>query len=150
MSLTLLAPPPEPLDYTGTSLTTEQKRLIRETFARIEPAADLVARLFYLKSIDLNPSLRAVFEAPTRAQRRKFMGALKIAVISLDRLQGLQPILKLLGTRQRQDGIKPNHYATFRRAWVWTLEQSLDARFSHDAKAAWESLLSQMTRATAS
>jgi hemoglobin-like flavoprotein len=150
MSLTLLAPPPEPFDSTGTSLTGEQKRLIRESFARVEPASDLVARLFYLKSIDLDPSLREVFKAPSRAQRRKFMGALKIATISLDRLQGLQPILKLLGTRQRQDGIKPNHYATFRRAWVWTLEQSLEARFSRDAEAAWTSLLGQMTRASAS
>ena len=143
MSLTLLAPPPEPFDATDTPLTGEQKRLIRETFARIEPASDLVARLFYLKS------LREVFKAPSRAQRRKFMGALKIAVISLDRLQALQPILKLRGARQRLDGIKPNHYATFRRAWVWTMEQSLNARFTHEAKAAWTSLLNQMTSATA-
>lgn len=149
MSLTLLAPPPEPFDSTDISLTGEQKRLIRESFARIEPASDLVARLFYLKSIDLDPSLREVFKAPSREQRRKFMGALKIAIISLDRLQALQPILKLLCTRQRLDGIKPNHYATFRRAWVWTMEQSLDARFTHDAKAAWTSLLNRMTSATA-
>jgi hemoglobin-like flavoprotein len=149
MSLTLLAPPPELFDATDTALTLEQKRLIRESFARIEPASDLVARLFYLKSIDLDPSLREVFKAPSRAERRKFMGALKIAIISLDRLQALQPILKLLGTRQRLDGIKSNHYATFRRAWVWTMEQSLDARFTHDARAAWTSLLNQMTSATA-
>ncbi|MGC2409419.1 MAG: globin domain-containing protein [Methyloceanibacter sp.] len=150
MSLTLPASPPEPIVSTGTSLTQEQKRLIRETFARIEPAADLVARLFYLKSIDFDPSLRAVFKAPTRAQRRKFMAALKIAVISIDRLQALQPVLKLLGSRQRQDGIKANHYATFRRAWVWTLEQSLEARFTREAKEGWTSLLTQMSLATAS
>jgi hemoglobin-like flavoprotein len=150
MSLTLLAPPPEPVVSACTSLTGEQKRLIRESFARIEPAADLVARLFYLKSIDLDPSLRAMFKDPTRAQRRKFMAAMKIAVVSLDRLQALQPILKLLGARQRQEGVKPSHYGAFRRAWVWTLEQSLEARFSSEAKEAWTSLLTQMTRATAS
>lgn len=150
MSLTSLAPAPEPIVSASGSLTSEQKRLIRETFTRIEPAADLVARLFYLKSTDLDPSLRAVFKAPTRAQRRKFMAAMKIAVISLDRLQALQPILKLLGTRQRQEGIKAGHYSTFRRAWVWTLEQSLEARFSREAKQAWTALLTRMTQATAS
>jgi hemoglobin-like flavoprotein len=150
MSLTLLAPPPDPVVSACTSLTGEQKRLIRESFTRIEPAADLVARLFYLKSIDLDPSLRAMFKDPTRAQRRKFMAAMKIAVVSLDRLQALQPILKLLGARQRQEGVKPSHYGAFRRAWVWTLEQSLEARFSREAKEAWTSLLTQMTRATAS
>jgi len=29
------------------------------------------------------------------------------------------------------------------------MEQSLDARFTHDARAAWTSLLDQMTSATA-
>ena len=48
MSLTLLAPPSEPFSA-NPSLTREQKRHIRETFAIIEPASDLVARLFYMK-----------------------------------------------------------------------------------------------------
>jgi hemoglobin-like flavoprotein len=150
MSLTLLAPPPEPVVSASPSLTREQKRQIRETFAIIEPASDLVVRLFYLKSIDLNPSLRNLFKSPNRVQRRKFMAAMKVAVLSLDRLQSLQPILKLLGTRQREEGVKPGHYDTFQSAWVWTLEQSLESRFPREANEAWSSLLREMTRATAS
>jgi hemoglobin-like flavoprotein len=150
MSLTLLAPPLEPVVSASPSLTREQKRQIRETFAIIEPASDLVARLFYLKSVDLDPSLRTLFKSPTRVQRRKFMAAMKVAVLSLDRLQSLQPLLKLLGTRQREEGVTPNHYEIFRRAWVWTLEQSLESRFSREANEAWSSLLNEMTRATAS
>jgi hemoglobin-like flavoprotein len=149
MSLTLLPPPPEPV-AAAPSLTREQKRQIRETFAIIEPAADLVARLFYMKSIDLDPSLGKMFKSPTRAQRRKFMAAMKVAVLSLDRLQSLQPILKLLGTRQREEGVTAGHYDTFQRAWLWTLEQSLQSRFPGEANKAWSSLLREMTRATAS
>jgi len=70
-------------------------------------------------------------------------------VIGLDRLQSLQPILKLLGTRQRGEGVTPGHYETFQDAWVWTLEQALQARFPREAKDAWSSLLGEMTRATA-
>lgn len=150
MSLTLLAPSPEPAFSASPSLTREQKRQIRETFAVIEPASDLVARLFYMKSVDLDPSLGKLFKSPSRAQRRKFMAAMRVAVLSLDRLQSLQPILKLLGTRQREAGVKANHYDTFQNAWVWTLEQSLQPRFPREAKDAWSSLLGEMTRATAS
>ena len=149
MSLTLLAPPSEPFSA-NPSLTREQKRHIRETFAIIEPASDLVARLFYMKSVDLDPSLSELFKSPNRVQRRKFMAAMKVAVLSLDRLQSLQPILKLLGTRQREEGVTQNHYDTFQSAWVWTLEQALQARFPREAKDAWSSLLREMTRATAS
>jgi hemoglobin-like flavoprotein len=150
MSLTLLAPPAESAITASPSLTREQKRHIRETFAIVEPASDLVARLFYMKSVDLDPTLGKLFKSPNRVQRRKFMAAMKVAVLSLERLQSLQPILKLLGTRQREEGVTPGHYETFQRAWVWTLEQALEARFPREAKDAWSSLLGEMTRATAS
>jgi hemoglobin-like flavoprotein len=150
MTLTLLAPAQEAFAASGDApLSQEQKRLIRDSFKRIEPASDLVARLFYMKSVDLDPSVRALFKSPSRAQRRKFMSAMKVAVISLDRLQSLKPILKLLGTRHRADGVTPSHYAAFRRAWVWTLEQSLEARFPREATEAWTTLFTKMTRATA-
>jgi hemoglobin-like flavoprotein len=150
MSLTLLAPPAETIPSDSPTLSREQKRHIRETFASIEPASDLVARLFYMKSIELDPSLGKRFKTPSRAQRRKFMAAMKVAVLSLDRLHSLQPILRLLGTRQRDAGVQPSHYDAFQRAWVWTLEQSLDPRFPSEAREAWSSLLSEMTRSTAS
>jgi hemoglobin-like flavoprotein len=149
MSMTNLAPAHEPAAAAAPSLSQEQKRLIRDSFTRIEPAADLVARLFYMKSVDIDPSIREVLMAPSRAQRRKFMSAMKIAVISLDRLEQLQPIVKLLGIRQRQQGVKSRHYTAFRRAWVWTLEQSLEASFPREAKEAWTALLGHMARVKA-
>ncbi len=97
MTLTLLAPAQEAVEASlDAPLSKEQKRLIRDSFTRIEPASDLVARLFYMKSVDLDPTLRTLFKAPSRAQRRKFMGGMKVALISLDRLQSLKPILRLL------------------------------------------------------
>ncbi len=151
MSLTLLAPiEPAASADTAPSLTAEQKRLIRDSFTTVEPASDLVARLFYMKSIDLDPTLAVLFKAPTRGQRRRFMAAMKLAILSLDRLQELQPIIKLLIAQKRQEGVSADAYATFRRAWVWTLEQSLQGRFAHETRDAWTSLLSQMTEAEAS
>jgi hemoglobin-like flavoprotein len=150
MSLTLLAPvEPAASAEIAPSLTAEQKRLIRDSFSTVEPASDLVARLFYMKSVDLDPSLGELFKTPTRGQRRRFMAAMKLAVLSLDRLQELQPIVKLLIAQKRQEGVEPSAYATLQRAWVWTLEQSLQGRFPREASEAWSSLLAQMTEAAA-
>jgi hypothetical protein len=55
----------------------------------------------------------------------------------------------LLGIRQRQQGVKSRHYTAFRRAWVWTLEQSLEASFPREAKEAWTALLGHMARVKA-
>ena len=71
---------------------------------------------------------------------------MKVAVLSLERLQSLHPLLRLLGTRLREGGVMPIHFDDLLNAWVWTLEQSLQPRFAREAKEAWSSLLSEMTR----
>jgi hypothetical protein len=45
-------------------LTDEQKHLIRDSFAKIEPAIDLVAQVFFRKLFALDSSLRAKFSGP--------------------------------------------------------------------------------------
>jgi hemoglobin-like flavoprotein len=129
-----------------TQLTAEQKRLIRLSFLRVEPALDLVAQLFFLKLFRLDPSLRKKFAGPVEVQARKFAAGAKLAMISLGHEDGLAPTLKLLGARHRQLGIRARHYRTMSRALVWTLERSLDKDFDRDTKDAWNALLSHFTR----
>jgi hemoglobin-like flavoprotein len=129
-----------------TRLTVKQKRLIRLSFLRIEPALGLVAQLFFLKLFRLDPSLRKKFAGPVETQARKFAAATKLAMISLGHEDGLAPTLKLLGARHRQIGIRSRHYRTMSRALVWTLEQSLEKSFDRDTKDAWNTLLSDVTR----
>src|SRR5262245_36263139 len=128
------------------NLTKNHKRLIRESFKRVEPASDLVAQLFYLRLIQLDPSLQALLKGRRKAQRRELMGTLKFAIISLDHPEELRPVLKLLGTRHRHFGIRSGDYITFVMAWVWTLEQSLEERFTPAARQAWTALLSDTAR----
>jgi len=129
-----------------TQLTAEQKRLIRVSFLRIEPALDLVAQLFFLKLFRLDPSLRKKFEGPIEVQAKKFAAGAKLAMITLGHEDGLAPTLKLLGARHRQMGIRTRHYRTMSRALVWTLERSLDKAFDRDTKDAWNTLLAYFTR----
>lgn len=128
------------------SLTTEQKRLILNSFFRLEPALDLVAQLFFLKLFRLDPGLRKKFDGPVEMQARKFSAGAKLAMISLGHEDGLAPTLKLLGTRHRQMGIRARHYRTMSRALVWTLERSLDKSFDRDTRDAWNTMLAQFSK----
>ena len=128
------------------SLTAAQKRAIRESFVRIEPALDLVGQLFYLKLYRLDPSLRDRFGSDPKTLGRKFMAAVKLTLIALNHEDGLTPTLKLLGVRQRQLGMKVRDYRTMAKAWTWTLERSLERTFTRQSKDAWALLLAQVTR----
>ena len=130
-------------------LTKTQKRLIRESFKHVEPASDLVATLFYLRLYQLDPTLQALLKGRRKAQRRELMGALKLAIISLDHSEELTPVLKLLGARHRHYGVRSGDYVTFVMAWIWTLEQSLEQRFTAAVREAWMALLSQTARTMA-
>ena len=128
------------------ALTAQQKRLIRESVLKLEPAFDLVGQLFFLKLYRLDLAFRDRFDGTTETQGRKFMAALKLAIISLNYEDGLAPTLKLLGIRHRQLGIKIRHYRIMTKALLWTLEQSLEKRFTRETKDAWSALLTQITR----
>jgi hypothetical protein len=45
--------------------------------------------------------------------------------------------------------VKSGDYITFIMAWVWTLEQALEWRFTPAAREAWTALLSQTARTMA-
>jgi hemoglobin-like flavoprotein len=127
------------------SLTAGQKRLIRESFRKLEPALDLVGQLFYLKLFRLDPSFRDRFGSDSKTQGRKFMAAVKLTIISLNHEDGLAPTLKLLGVRHRQLGIKVRDYRTMAKAWMWTLERSLEKGFTRETKDAWTKFLAEVT-----
>jgi hemoglobin-like flavoprotein len=128
------------------ALTAKQKKLIRESYRQIEPAGELVAQLFCIKLFRLDPSLRTKFASHIDVQARKFSAAMKLAMITLNHDEGLRPILKLLGARHRQLGIRLRHYRTMSRALIWTLEASLEKRFNRETKDAWNTFLGQITR----
>src|SRR5262245_19300173 len=127
-------------------LTPAQKRLIRESFVTLEPAIDLVGQLFFLKLYRLDPSFRARFGGNPETQGRKFMAAVKLAIIALKHDDCLAPMLKLLGVRQRILGMKVRDYRMIGKAWTWTLERSLEKRFTRPIKDDWTALLALATR----
>jgi hemoglobin-like flavoprotein len=64
-------------------MTSVQKRLVRETFPRIQESAVPIGLLFYGRLFDLEPSLRNLFKNDLRLQTRKLMETLNVAIESL-------------------------------------------------------------------
>ena len=80
-------------------LGAKQKRLVQESFAKVEPIAEAAAELFYNKLFELDPALKALFKTDIKEQGRKLMATLKLAVKGLDDLEKLVPVLQDLGRR---------------------------------------------------
>ena len=116
--------------------TPEQRRLIRESFVRIEPAIDLVAQLFLRRLRELAPDLCFLFPGDAQDHRR-LVTALRLSVASLDRLDDVLPAVRLLGVTQRSAGVDAGHYGAAGEALMWTLQKSLKGNFSAEAYDAW-------------
>jgi hemoglobin-like flavoprotein len=118
----------------------EQIQLVQESFAQVEPMADVAADLFYSRLFTLDPSLRAMFPADLTEQKKKLMAMLKLAVSSLNRLDELVPAVQTLGQRHGTYGVTFEMYETVGAALLWTLEQGLGEKFTPDVRAAWEAV----------
>jgi hemoglobin-like flavoprotein len=118
-------------------MTTNQKSLVKETFAKVVPIADTAAALFYGRLFEMDPSLRPLFRTDLREQGKKLMQMIGYCVGKLDQLDELVPAVKELGRKHAGYGAEEEDYATVGGALLWTLEQGLGAAFTPEVKAAW-------------
>ncbi len=118
-------------------VSAEHIHFVRESYSHIQPASGLVAELFFRRLVDVAPDLEPMLDRDMVEQRRQLLGALSLAVESLDRFDRIVPALKLLGARYRGMGITELHYGAVGEALLWTLHQSLGAHWSSDLEDAW-------------
>jgi hemoglobin-like flavoprotein len=121
----------------GPPLTPEEIRLVRESFAKVEPIAEEAAALFYDRLFQIDPGTEALFSGDIAAQGRKLMGALKTTVAGLDRFDQLVPVLKIMGQRHVSYGVEFKHYESVAKALLWTLKQGLEDAFTPATEQAW-------------
>lgn len=118
-------------------MTPKQIELVQSTWKMVVPIADTAAELFYAKLFSLDPSLKPLFKGDMKAQGKKLMNMIGIAVSGLTRLDTIVPAVQALGVRHAGYGVKPAHYGTVAAALVWTLEQGLGDKFTPDVKESW-------------
>jgi hemoglobin-like flavoprotein len=118
-------------------VTPEQKTLVRSSFAKVVPIADVAAQLFYARLFELDPSLRHMFKGDMQEQGRKLMNMIKVAVVNLDRLEDIIPAVQALGARHARYNVEDRHYDTVASALLWTLEKGLGEDFTPQTRQAW-------------
>ena len=118
-----------------------QIKLLRESFALVEPQAHIAALVFYRNLFELNPSLRPLFHTSIELQGRKLMEALTYTVATLENPEVLVPVLEAMGRRHVAYGAREEHYATVIRAMMFTLEETLGDAFNSELRAAWNQAL---------
>ena len=121
-------------------LPPTQLSAIRETFALVALQPDAVARAFYERLFQLDPSLRRLFRPDLEEQGHKLMQMLGAAVRLLDNPQALTPVLENLGRRHSEYGVRDEHYDTVGEALLSTLSAGLGELFTPAAREAWASL----------
>jgi hemoglobin-like flavoprotein len=119
-------------------MTPRQIELVRESFGRVAPIADVAATIFYDRLFALDPSVRRLFAATDMAeQRKKLMQTLGVVVANLDRLDAVVPAVEALGRRHVGYGISPSDFETVGAALLDTLEIGLKPDFTAEIRDAW-------------
>jgi hemoglobin-like flavoprotein len=119
-------------------MTPGQAVLVRQSWAKVVPIADVAAKMFYHRLFEIDPQLRALFgNADPAEQRRKLVAMLAVAVQGLDNLERLVPAVQDLGRRQAGYGVTDAHYPVVGAALLWTLQQGLGEAWRPDVAAAW-------------
>jgi hemoglobin-like flavoprotein len=118
-------------------MNEEQVTQIRDSFARVEGRAELVALLFYKRLFELAPHLQRLFLGDIEAQSHKFMQMVQTAVLLADAPALLIPTLKSLGRRHALYGLTDEHYRVTGRAFLWALGEALGSDVSTRELNAW-------------
>ena len=128
-------------------MTNEQIKLVQDSFRQVAPIAEAAAQLFYARLFELDPDLELLFKGNLTEQGRKLMQMLGLAVNSLDRIDQLLPVVRSLGTRHVNYGVRDKDYGTVGKALLWTLRKGLGDAFTPDVEAAWRDVYATLASA---
>ncbi len=112
-------------------------QLVKESFDLVEPIAPAAAALFYKNLFALDPSLESLFMSNMVAQGEKLTQMMGVAVDKLDEPDVLMPVLRSLGRRHADYGVREEHYDTVGCALLATLEQGIGVAYTPEVHEAW-------------
>ena len=119
-------------------MNPEHLRIVKSTWRRLEPIADVAARLFYERLFDVNPELKPLFHpVDMRRQQDNLVRAIDHVVQHLDHPDRLLPDVAGLGRRHRTYGVTDAHYEAVGNALLWTLQQGLSKTWTPEVEDAW-------------
>ena len=127
------------------NLTTAQIELIRDSFHRLTPDAE-VAEMFYNRLFEIAPELRSMFRSDMTGQGMRFIRTLRVIVQNLDEPEALHHYLETLAEGHAAYGVKPEHFHPMGQALIWTMRQAMGEEFPEGADIAWEAAYDGLAR----
>ncbi|MBB5154464.1 NAD(P)H-flavin reductase [Saccharopolyspora phatthalungensis] len=128
-------------------------RLIRESFAVVEPHTDDVARFFYGMLFSLSPATRELFAVNMEVQRSRLLRALVHVIQMVDKPDELLPFLHQLGRDHRKFGVVTAHYEAVGTALLAAIKRYAGDAWTDSVERAWAEaytvMASAMTEAAA-
>jgi NAD(P)H-flavin reductase/hemoglobin-like flavoprotein len=127
-------PPPLPgrLPYGATMV-----RLIRESYAVVQPRAEEAVRFLYATLFAIAPATRELFAANMEMQYGRLLRALTHIVQKIDQPDDLLPFLRQLGRDHRKFGVLTQHYDVMGTALVTALKQYAGQAWTPQVEKAW-------------
>lgn len=148
----VLNPEPSP-ENEPTSGASRMVRLIRESWAVVEPQADEVAKFFYGTLFSIAPATRELFAANMDVQRSRLLRALVHVIQTVDKPDDLLPFLHQLGRDHRKFGVITGHYEPFGTALLAAIKHFAGDTWTTEVERAWAEcytiMASAMTEAAA-
>ncbi|MGH3762359.1 globin domain-containing protein [Actinophytocola sp.] len=122
-------------------------RLVRDTWAFVEPHAGRVAEFFYATLFSISPATRELFPVNLQVQRARLLRALVHVVQLVDRPDDLIPFLRQLGRDHRKFGVVASHYEAVGMALLAAVKQYARDAWTDDVERAWAEAYTIMARA---
>ncbi|TDC93791.1 flavohemoprotein [Saccharopolyspora aridisoli] len=128
-------------------------RLIRESYAVVEPHSDEVAKFFYGTLFSIAPHTRELFAANMEVQRSRLLRALVHVIQMVDKPDELLPFLQQLGRDHRKFGVVTQHYEAVGTALLAAIKRYAGDSWTDQVERAWAEaytvMASAMTEAAA-
>lgn len=122
-------------------------RLIRESWAVVEPDSAEVTKLFYGMLFSIAPETRDLFPANMEVQRSRFLRALVHVIQTVDRPDELRPFLHQLGRDHRKFGVISGHYESLGTALIGAIKTHAGDVWSEEIERAWAEAYTVMATA---
>src|SRR5262249_52515455 len=120
------------------TMSPENERLVRESWALMAPMRDDVVAAFYQRLFESAPTARGLFSSTDMTeQRRKFALMLTEIVRVIDAPDLLVSEVAASGRRHVAYGVRDRDYDDVGAALLWALSHAIGERFTPEMQAAW-------------
>ena len=118
--------------------------VVQRMFELVEARREEAAALFYELLFELAPDARELFSRDLSVQGEMLMSTLSTAIHGLDSIEELVPVLKELGERHVEYGVKIHQYELVEHALMEMVQRILGVEMTAEQRLAWAGIYNKL------